>query len=288
MRKITAIVLGFAFFSAVTAGFLWSQDLKFPRVSQGASISQTIGLADVTITYHRPGVKGRVIWGDLVPYDKVWRTGANEATTIEFSRDVMVDGNKLAAGTYGLFTIPGKTEWTFIFSKQAKIWGSIGYKEEEDVLRVKVKPAVAPHCEWMQFMFADLKEDSAGVILHWEKLMVGFTVSVDTKGMVLGNIEKTMGRYWVSPYYAADFAYKGEMYDKAKGWIDMSVALKRSYWNMLLQAKIYKKLAKTKKEVKEAVKILEKAVILIKDIPERNKPFADEGPKLLEEWKGKK
>ncbi|NIM12301.1 MAG: DUF2911 domain-containing protein [Candidatus Aminicenantes bacterium] len=288
MRKITTILVGLVFLSMVTSGTLWSQDLKFPRVSQGASISQTIGLTDVTITYHRPGVKGRVIWGGLVPYDKVWRTGANEATTIEFSHDVMVEGNKLTAGTYGLFTIPGKTEWTFIFSKQSKIWGAMGYKEEEDALRVKVKPADAPHCEWMKFGFADLKEDSAKVILHWEKLMVGFTVNVDTKGMILENIKKTMGRYWVSPYYAADYAFKGEMYDKAKEWIDMSVALKQSYWNMLLQAKVYKKLAKTKKEVKQAIKILEKAVMLIKDLPERSKQFADEGPKLLEEWKGKK
>lgn len=288
MRKITMIVVGLVFLSMVTSGSLWSQELKFPRVSQGASNSQTIGLTDVTITYHRPGVKGRVIWGGLVPYDKVWRTGANEATTIEFSHDVMVEGNKLAAGTYGLFTIPGKTEWTFIFSKQSEIWGAGGYKQEEDVLRVKAQPMAAPHCEWMKFGFADLKEDSAKVILHWEKLMVGFTVNVDTRGMVLGNIKKTMGRYWVSPYYAADYAFKGEMYDKAKEWIDMSVALKQSYWNMVLQAKIYKKLAKTKKEVKHAIKILEKAVMLIKDLRERQKKYADEGPKLLEEWKGKK
>lgn len=288
MRKITTIVLGLVFLSMVTTGVLWSQELKFPRVSLGASISQTIGLTDVTIKYHRPGVKDRVIWGDLVPYDKVWRTGANEATTIEFSHDVMVDGNKLAAGTYGLFTIPGKTEWTIIFSKQSKIWGAGGYKQEEDALRIKTKPKAAPHCEWMHFMFADLKEDSAKVILHWEKLMVGFTVGVDTKGMVLGNIEKTMDRYWVSPYYAANYAFEGEMYDKAKAWIDMSVALKQSYWNMFLQAKIYKKLAKTKKEVKEAIKILEKAIMLIKDLSERQKKYAEEAPKLLEEWKGKK
>jgi hypothetical protein len=288
MRKITTIAVGLVFLSMVTSGILWSQELKFPRVSQGASISQTIGLTDVTIKYHRPGVKDRVIWGELVPYDKVWRTGANEATTIEFSHDVMVDGNKLAAGTYGLFTIPGKTEWSFIFSKQSKIWGNFGYKEEEDVLRIKTKPMAAPHCEWMKFGFADLKEDSAKVILHWEKLMVGFTVSVDTKGMVLGEIEKTMGRYWVSPYYAADYAFKGEMFEKAKDWIDMSVALKQSYWNLLLQAKVYKELAKTKNEVKHAIKILEKAVMLIKDLPERQKKYADEGPKLLEEWKGKK
>jgi hypothetical protein len=288
MKKITIIAVGLLFLSVITAGSLWSQEIKFPRVSQGASVSQTIGLTEVTIKYHRPGVKDRVIWGDLVPYDKVWRTGANEATTITFSSDVMVEGSKLPAGTYGLFTIPGKTEWTFIFSKQATIWGSTAYKEEEDVLRVKAAPAEAPHCEWMHFMFADLAEDSARVILHWEKLMVGFTIKVDTRGIVLGDIEKTMGRYWVSPYYAANFAFEGEMYEKAKQWIDMSVSLHKSYWNLLLQARIYKKLAKTKADEKQALMILEKAVMAIKDLREDQKPYATEGPKLLEEWKGKK
>lgn len=285
--KFKAMLVCVVCLSMVIAGTLGAQELKFPRVSQGATVSQTIGLSDVTITYHRPGVKGRVIWGELVPYDKVWRTGANEATTIKFSTDVMVEGNKLAAGTYGLFTVPGKTEWTFIFSKQADIWGTFGYKEDQDVLRVKVKPAEAPHCEWMRFGFADLTEDSARVVLHWEKLMVSFTVKVDTKGTIVKNIEKTLGRYWVPPFQAAGYAFNNEMLDKAKEYVNTSVTVKETYWNMLLKAKIYKKMAKTKKEVNEAIKILEKANMLINDLSENQKQYAEEGPKLLQEWKKK-
>ena len=287
MKKIALSLTILVCLSLVTTGSLWAEELKFPRVSPKASVTQTVGLTEVTVTYHRPGVKERVIWGDLVPYDKVWRTGANNATTIEFDSDVMIEGNKVAAGKYGLFTIPGKTEWTFIISKQSDLWGAMGYKEEEDVLRVKVKPAEAPHCEWMRFGFAELTDSSAKLYLHWEKLMAGFTITVDTRAMVLKSIEKTVGRYWVSAYYAANYAFKEEMLDKAKEWVILSTSLKKSYWNMLLKAKVYKKSAKTKKEIKEAIKILEEANMLIKDLPENQQKYAEEGPKLLEEWKKK-
>ena len=115
--------------------------LELPRVSPKATVSQTVGLTDVTITYCRPSVRGRTIWGGLVPYDEVWRTGANEATTITFTDDVTIDGNKLPAGTYGLFTVPGKDEWTVVFNKGAKQWGAYEYKQDQDALRIKVEAA---------------------------------------------------------------------------------------------------------------------------------------------------
>jgi hypothetical protein len=280
--RLISLVLVLVLFSS-----LWGEDLKFPRVSLGAKISQTIGLTDVKIVYHRPGVKGRVIWGELVPYDKVWRTGANEATTIEFSSDVMIGDNKLTAGTYGLFTIPGKDEWTIIFSKQNKIWGTMGYKEEQDALRVKVKPASAPHCEWMQFQFVDLHEGSAKVILHWEKIMVSFTIKVDTRGTLVKNIEQTLGRHWLTPYYAANYAYHNEMIDKAKEWVKSSISVEKNYFNMLLKAQIHKKLAKTKKETQAAVKILEEALKLSEKLPKQQQHYVETGKKLYEEWTGK-
>lgn len=287
MKKTTLVLVVLVFAGILTAG-LWAQEIKFPNVSQKASVTQTIGLTDVTINFYRPGVKGRVIWGELVPYDKVWRTGANNATTIEFSSDVVIEGNKLAAGKYAIFTIPGKDEWVFIFSKQTDIWGDYGYKESEDVLRVKVKPEEASLCEWMMFVFGDLTEDSAKVMLRWEKLMVGFTVKVDTKGMILNNIEKAMEGYGMASYRSANYAFKNEMLDNAKKWIDISVDIKPIYWSMLLKAKIYKKMAKTKKEEAEAVKTLEKAILLGKDLPENQQSYVEDGKKLLQEWKGKK
>jgi len=285
MKKLTMILLISAM---VLFSSLWAEELKLPQLSQAASVTQTIGTTEVKITYHRPGVKERVIWGDLVPYDRIWRVGANEATTIEVSNDVTIEGNKLTAGKYALFAIPGKEEWTFIFSKQADIWGTYGYSKAEDLFRIKAKPMPAPHCEWMHFMFANLKEDSAKVILHWEKIMVGFTINVDTTGIILKKIEDNLNSSYKSSYYAANFAFKKEMYDKAKKWVNVSTAIKKTYWNMLLKAKIYKQLAKTKQETKEAVKILEEANMLIKDLPDNSKQYATEGPKLLEEWTGKK
>lgn len=288
MKKTMFVLVVMVFVSLLTSG-LWAQDIKFPTVSPKASVTQTIGVTEITINYFRPGVKGRVIWGGLVPYDKTWRTGANNATTIEFSSDVMIEGNKLAAGKYGLFTIPGVNEWTFIFSKQADIWGDYGYKESEDVLRVKVTPKLAPlFCEWMMFAFTELSEDSTKVVLLWEKLMVGFTVKVDTKGMIFNNIEKTMGRYWVPPYQSARFAFENGMIDKAKEWIDLSVSLKAGYGNTLLKAKIYQKLAKTKKDNAEVIKMLEKAVEFGKALPQEQQEYAQEAKKLLDELKAKK
>lgn len=286
MKQFKLVLLILVFLSIVTIGL--AEDMKFPKASQSATVTQTVGLVDITIKYHRPGVKGREIWGKLVPLDKVWRTGANNATTIEFSHDVTIEGNKLAKGKYALFTIPGKDEWTFIFSKQTSLWGASGYKEDQDALRVKVKPMEGPNCEWMNFMFGALSDNSAKVMLRWEKLMVGFKVEVDTAKMVMAGIEKEMGGLWVKPYYAADHAFKKEMFDKAKEWIGMSVSIKPMYWNMLLKAKIYKKLAKTKKDKKMVVKLLQKTVMLTDQLPESQKKYATEAPKLLEEMGVKK
>lgn len=289
MRNLTCRVAVLFFVCAIISGSMWAQEIKFPAASQKASIFQTVGLTDVTIVYHRPGVKGRTIWGDLVPYNKIWRTGANNATTIEFSTDVTIEGQKLAAGKYGLYTIPGQEEWVFIFSKNSSLWGDDGYKEEEDALRVKVKPMAVPHlCEWMTFGITDLTEYSAQIYLQWEKLVVGFKMEADTKGLILASVDKAMAGLSNTPFRAAQFAFKTEMMDKAKSWIDTSVNLKAGYSNLLLQAKIYQKLAKTPQENKNIIKILERAISLIPELPENYRPYATEAGKMLEELKTKK
>ncbi len=152
--------------------------LATPLPSPNASVSQTIGVTKVEVVYSRPHVKGptrkeeRVIWGELVPYDKVWRTGANAVTKITFDGDVTVEGQKLAAGSYGLFTIPGKTEWTIIFNKQST-GGPDEYSADKDVLRVKVKPVPTEMRETLTFLFPMVTSDSAVLALGWEKLAVG-------------------------------------------------------------------------------------------------------------------
>jgi hypothetical protein len=147
------------------------------RVSPNAVVGQTIGTTDVTVTYGRPRVRGREIFGDLVPYDAVWRTGANEATTITFSDDVMIEGQPLAAGTYSLFTIPGEDEWTVIFNSVAEQWGAYDYDEASDVLRVTVEPEEAESSELMTFSFDEVGEEEGKLVLRWDEtrvpLMIG-------------------------------------------------------------------------------------------------------------------
>ena len=154
--------------------------VSYPRPSQHASLTQTIGTTDMTITYSRPGVKGRAIWGALVPYDKVWRTGANEATKISFSDDVTINGQALPKGTYSLHTIPGKDTWTIIFNKTADQWGSFKYEQAQDALRVTATPRKGPFTEWMEFDVPSLSADQATVELRWENLAVPFTIGTGT------------------------------------------------------------------------------------------------------------
>jgi hypothetical protein len=149
------------------------------RASLNASVMQRIGVdTDITIVYCRPGVKGREIWGGLVPYNNIWRAGANENTTFEVSKDLLVNGQKLAAGKYGLHMIPGEKEWTIIFSKDNSAWGSFSYDQSKDALRVTATPKQSPHQEWLMYGFENLAGTSATAYLWWEKLKVPFEVKV--------------------------------------------------------------------------------------------------------------
>ncbi|MDR3665784.1 MAG: DUF2911 domain-containing protein [Ignavibacteriaceae bacterium] len=155
-------------------------DVKKVRVSPKAGVFQTIGITDVNVSYSRPGVKNRKIWGELVPYNKVWRAGADEATKITFSTDVMIEGKKLPAGAYSFFAIPGENEWTLIFNKVADQWGAFTYNEAEDALRIKVKPVSNSNHEWLLYSFTDMTPpaapNSALLNLIWEKLEVSFKI----------------------------------------------------------------------------------------------------------------
>ena len=162
----------------------WNQVV---RVSPKASIEETVGLTDVTISYSRPGVKGRKIWGGLVPYGKVWRAGANEATKITFSKAVSINGKKLSAGSYGFFIIPTTKNWTIIFNKVADQWGAFTYNEAEDALRLHVTPQQSTFHEWLTYTFENMKVDANGkpnsavVYMKWEKVKLPFTIEADGK-----------------------------------------------------------------------------------------------------------
>ena len=142
------------------------------RKSKNGKTAGVIDGVEVTLEYGRPNVKGRDVWGGLVPWGSVWRTGADEASTISFDGDVRIEGEPLAAGTYGLFTIPGESEWTVIFNKVADQWGAFSYDPSQDALRVTVAPAPAEHRETMELVI-----EGSSVVLRWEKLAVGFEVA---------------------------------------------------------------------------------------------------------------
>jgi len=215
--------------------------VRSPRPSPRASLMQTVGLTDITINYNRPGVKGRQVWGALVPYDKVWRTGANEATTIQFSDDVWINGNKLAKGIYSIHTIPTASQWTVIFNSVAEQWGSYSYDSAKDALRIQVTPAAAEHREWLQFEIPELTTDTAKVVIRWEKIAVPFTVDTKSTERTLAGFRNAMQPDWRTPYMAADFAFnnKGVATDaELMQWLDQSLKVNENTANLWLRARV--------------------------------------------------
>jgi hypothetical protein len=248
-----------------------SAQVVIPRPSQKASVMQRIGATDVTITYSRPGVKGRKIWGDplpeqtasvkgeatldnqhtrpkgavIVPYGHMWRTGADDATMFVISDEVLINGQKLAAGSYSLHTIPGKDEWTIIFNGTANQWGSFNYDPAKDTLRVKAKPTwVNENQEWLAFTFDPVGEDSAQVNIRWEKISVPFTVKVpDVAAATLARLKTTVSSAkaddWRTPMQAGNYLINNpNPADDAQGmaWLDQSIKVKETFQNLSAKA----------------------------------------------------
>ena len=217
--------------------------LDLPLPSQQAEVSQTIGITDITIDYHRPLVKGRKIWGGLVPYGKVWRAGANENTTITFSDPVMIEGKPLDKGTYGLHMIPNADEWTIIFSKNSTSWGSFTYDQEEDALHVTVKPNAADMHNALTYEFDQLQPDSAVIEMEWEKVAVPFKVSVDVHEVVQASLKKqlrNLSQYtWMSWDDAANYLLTEKIaLDQALIYANKSIETEDRYDNEMTKSNI--------------------------------------------------
>jgi hypothetical protein len=237
MKKINTLLLGTIIgLSSLTT---YAQSPTYPAASPAASVSQTFGLTKVDINYSAPGVKGRPIWGALVPYDSVWRTGANKATDITFSTDVTVGGQKIKKGRYGLFTIPGRNSWTIILNSDADQWGAYSYKKSLDIARFTVSAQPADMKERMTFTI-DATSDSVGTItLSWEKLKVSFAVMADTKGMIEKSIDGYTGSLWRNLANAANYNVDNNTDLKAaEGWAQTSISLKENFFNRYVMAKI--------------------------------------------------
>jgi Protein of unknown function (DUF2911) len=217
--------------------------LDLPRQSQHAVVTQRIGITDITVNYHRPLANGRQIWGKLAPYGQVWRAGANENTTITFSDPVTIEGQALDKGTYGLHMIPGESQWTVIFSKNSKDWGSFTYKQEEDALRVNVKPQTAEAHDALAYDFDDLKADSAVVTMRWDKVAVPFKVEVKVNDLVTASIHRQLHGlnqyYWEGWDDAAGYFLANKInLDEALKDEDLSIQAEERYDNVMNKSHI--------------------------------------------------
>jgi tetratricopeptide (TPR) repeat protein len=254
-KRRTPIVFGLVLLAA-SAAFAQSVQLNLPRDSQHASVSQRVGITDITVNYHRPLVKGRTIWGKVVPYGQVWRAGANENTTITFADPVSVEGQPLDKGTYGLHMIPNQDQWTVIFSKTNTAWGSFSYKESEDALRINVKPQTADFHEALAFDIDQPSEDSAIVTMRWEKVAVPFKVSVKVNDIVVASLHQQMRgltQYtWDGWDDAATYllAHKVNL-DEALQYEAKSIGVEDRYDNNLTKSQILEAMGK-KDEAKAA------------------------------------
>lgn len=261
----SSIKLLLALFATVTLGQnLYAQGLKLPQPSTSQTVSQAFGLGKIELTYSRPNVKGRKIFGALEPYNKVWRTGANSATVIKFSDAVKVEGKDLPAGEYALFTIPSKTEWTVILNKGTKEWGSYTYSEANDVLRVKVKPAVLKDkMETFTIQFANVYDTTADLQLAWENTLVNVKLTTSFDERVMTSIAEAM-KGEKKPYFQAAQYYlnNGKDLKTALAWMnEAEKQMTDAPWVKLWKAKVQLKMgdkAGAAKTAKEGVEIATK------------------------------
>jgi hypothetical protein len=244
-RQVVALVMLMSIGLVVVSSISHAQSavLDLPRGSQHSVITQRIGITDITINYHRPLVKGRPIWGKLVPYGEVWRAGANENTTIKFADAVTIEGKPLDKGVYGLHMIPGENEWTLIFSKDHTSWGSFTYNQADDALRVTVKPQASDMHEALTYDFDDVKDDSTVATLRWEKVSVSFKIGVNTHDIVqasLHNQLQGLAQYtWEGWDDAANYllAQKYDL-DEALKYEETSIGTEPRYDNFMTKSQI--------------------------------------------------
>ncbi|SNS14405.1 Protein of unknown function [Belliella buryatensis] len=242
-----------------------AQQIEMPQASPAATIAQKIGLTDVKIEYSRPSTKGRKIFGELVPFGQVWRTGANAATIITFSTEVNIEGNKVQAGSYALYSIPDRNDWTIILSNNTKLWGAVGYNQEDDVIRFKVKPGKpGQKYETMEIGFVDMTDTGATVSIKWEQTRVRFRIETEVDPIVMAQIKQlVIDQQPTNPglyYQAANYYFTNNKdMNLALEWINKSVESDPKYWTVHLKAKIELALGMKKEAIESARASMEMA-----------------------------
>ena len=239
MRR--CILAGLVLSGLPTALGAQAPQLVLPKASPRATVGQTVGLTEIAITYDRPGVSGRPIWGALVPWDSVWRAGANENTVIAFSSPVRIDGTEVPAGRYGLHMIPSRPDWTIILSHQANAWGSFSYDSTEDLLRVKATPERGEFHERLVYTLDDPGEGTVVATLRWDTLAVPLTIEVDSRRVVADSLREQLrglGRFFWQPWSqaAAWCAANRTNLREATGWADRSIAINENFTNLRVKA----------------------------------------------------
>ena len=270
--------------TAVAAFILFAADaqLKTPAPSPTQTVKQDFGLASIELSYSRPSMKGRKIYGDLVPFGNVWRTGANQATTLTFAEEVMIGGKKIPAGKYGLLTIPDKNNWTMIITKQLDVTSPAAYKQDMDVVRVEAKPMKIDNTvESFTIQFANVKASSADIQLLWENTAVSLPVTTDVETKVMAQIDNLMNKDQ-RPYYSSAMYYmdNGKDLNQALKWFDKAVELNpTAFWIHHQRANCLAKLGKKEEAKAAANKSIELAKVA------KNDDYVKLNEKLLAEIK---
>lgn len=282
-KNSISFTLIFLFFLTISSA---NAQVKLPQPSPTVKMVQNFGLSDITLDYSRPSLRGRNFGeGNLNYYDKFWRTGANAPTNITFGSDVTVNGQKLAAGKYGLYSIPGKEEWTVIFSKNPGVADASNYKSEENALTVKVKPDNHPTTETFTIDFTDFNSNSMTMALKWDSFKVPVKIESNVKEQVLDNTDKEVAKFASSLTQAANYALENNDLENGKKWLNQSIGLQENFMNLFVRSKYLAK----EGNYSEAVKVAEKSLNLAKEA--KSDFYVSENEKNINAWsseKGKK
>ncbi len=236
-----AALVVFAVLAAATGAAAQAPPLTLPQPSQEASALQRVGLTDISVTYHRPAGRGRTVWGDLVPYDQVWRAGANENTVVTFSTPVTVGGKMLPAGSYGLHMIPTKADWTVILSNDSTAWGSFFYDQAKDAVRFTTRPEADGFHEHLLYTFESPAPGAVTLTLHWDKLALPVPITVDTPAVVSDSLDRQLrglpGFFWQPFAQAAAWSANNKAnLDRASAWADKALTMNRNYQTLRAKA----------------------------------------------------
>jgi tetratricopeptide (TPR) repeat protein len=276
MKKVTSL-----FTALLILGGLSAQEMPAP--SPAAMVMQRVGLTDITIEYSRPGVKSRMIFGDLVPYNKLWRTGANKATLIKLSTDAKINDQEIKAGSYSIFTIPGEEEWVVIFNKDTELWGTGNYTQRNDALRIRIPSEKTEFTERFTIHIDNMTDNSADIIMAWSTTKIVLPVTVEVEEQTEANITQAMNDGARAYRNGAEYYSKKGDHEKALSLIDQSIAMNDNWYSNWVKAKIILASGDKKAAKKQGEKALEMGEAYYAGM-DRPFPYKEPYTKEMKSW----